>query len=100
MQLTSRTVVSAVCMTLLYFSCTCDGVPKGFFDMPPDRRVAEFEKYDWRTRDQQTEERFLNYKRTVEILSFRQERVSHLSGGGCDADAPPSGATIFITAIS
>jgi len=44
-----RVIVCAVCMTLLFFSCTCDGVPRGFFDMPSDRRVAEFEKYDFDT---------------------------------------------------
>jgi len=50
MQVASRTIVRAVCMTLLiFFSCNCEGVPQGSFQMPPDRRDAEFEKYDFDT---------------------------------------------------
>jgi hypothetical protein len=50
MQVASRTIVcAAVCVTLLFFSCTCDGVPKGFFLMPPKQQLTEFEKYDFDT---------------------------------------------------
>jgi hypothetical protein len=36
-------------MTLLFFSCTCGGVPNEFFLMPPKQRDAEFQKYDLET---------------------------------------------------
>ena len=49
MQLASRTIVSAVGMTLLVFSCTCGGVPNEFFLMPAEQRNAEFQKYDIET---------------------------------------------------
>jgi len=49
MQISTRTTISAVCMTLFLVSCTCDGVPKGFFLMPAAQQETEFEKYDFGT---------------------------------------------------
>ena len=49
MLVAARTTVCTVSMTLLFFSCTCEGVPRGFFLMPPERQEAEFEKYDFDT---------------------------------------------------
>ena len=49
MQIASRSLVCAVCMTLLVFSCTCGGVPNDFFLMPKEQRDAEFQKYDIET---------------------------------------------------
>ena len=39
----------AILFAILNFSCTCRGVPKGFFLMSPDQQKAEFEKYDFET---------------------------------------------------
>jgi hypothetical protein len=49
MQVASRTIVCAVGMTLLFFSCTCRGVPNEFFLLPSEQRDAEFQKYDLET---------------------------------------------------
>ena len=45
MQIASRTTV-CLGMMLLFFSCTCGGVPNEFFLMPTEQRDAEFQKYD------------------------------------------------------
>ena len=49
MQVTSRTLVCAVWMTLLVCSCTCGGVSNDFFLMPMEQRDVEFQKYDIET---------------------------------------------------
>jgi hypothetical protein len=45
---TTRIAIGTFCILLLV-SCTCEGVPKGFFRKPPDQQDAEFLKYDFDT---------------------------------------------------
>ncbi len=48
LQVSARTGF-ALCVTVLVCSCTCRGVPKGFFLQPPSQQAHEFQKYDFET---------------------------------------------------
>ncbi len=39
--------IYSVWFVLSLSACTCEGVPKGFFEQPPDRQRAQFAKYDF-----------------------------------------------------
>ena len=48
LQIAERTA-RTLCVAVFVCSCTCWGVPRGFFQQLPAQRYAEFESYDFET---------------------------------------------------